>query len=346
MTLEAVGATPAAGILTRELSLGSCSPSDSRFEVLRATVWSLAAPAAKAHVNRVVGSALPVWQFLSGRATASDETLRAELRAALSTLSDAGDLLELAGGYWAPATTRLVELPDGVGHLIVGGVPSSLLGVEDGLIQFHGPHRHLATLPSGLCVALPVESLGSWAKVPNDALQDWARDVVNSFERRPYSPASGDVFEFYRPADARSWTPQFKRWTEDAGDMSGTLLARRRRLYGARENRLVDVIAGRIVGVCELHDVDVRRLMYAFDLAAGTPVRAQQLRAGDQPEWLFTSELPRPEQRTFTAFGTLTIPDDRPWERRWTFVRNEALALKMIRDLGVVLQQPNGEPRR
>lgn len=341
-----VGATPAVGIATRQLFRGSCSPSDCRFEILRATVWSLAAPAAKAHVNRVVGSALPVWQFLSGRVSASDETLRAELRAALSTLADAGDLLELPGGHWAPATTRLVELPDEVGHLVVGGVPSSVLSGQDDLIQFHGPHRHLATSPSELSVELPVESLGSWAKLPSDALQDWARDVVGSFERRPYSPASGDLFEFYRPTDARSQTPQFKRWSEDAGNISGTLLARRRRLYGARENRLVDVQAGRIVSSCELPDIDVRRLMYAFDLAAGTPVRAQQLRAGHRPEWLFTSELPRPEQRTFTAFGSLTIPIDRPWERRWTFVRNEALALKMLRDLGIVLQPSNGEPRR
>lgn len=346
MTFEAVGATPAVGSVTRQLSLGSCSPSDSRFEILRATVWSLAAPAARAHVNRVVGSALPVWQFLSGRAATSHETLRAELRAALSTLADAGDLLELPGGYWAPATTRLVELPDGVGHLVVGGVPSSLLDVEDDRIQFHGPHRHLSAPPSELPVALPVEPLGSWANLPTDAIQDWARDVVSSFERRPYSPASDDAFEFYRPADAGSGTPQFKRWSEDAGNTSGTLLARRRRLYGARESRLVDVNAGRIVSSCELPGVDVRRLMYAFDITAGTPVRAQQLRAGHQPEWLFTSELPRPEQRAFTAFGTLTIPDDRPWERRWTFVRNQALALKMIRDLGIVLQSSNGEPRR
>jgi len=341
-----VDAAQAVGVVRRDLALGSCSPSDSRFELLRASVWSLAAPTNKAHVNRVIGSALPVWQFLSGRATASEETLRAELRVALSMLEDAGDLLELSGGYWAPATTRLVELPDGVGHLLVGGAPSAVLDVDGDLMQFHGPHRHLTRLPSELSAALPVENIASWARLPNESLQDWTRDVVDSFVRRPYSPASAEVFEFYRPAEARPGTPQFRRWSEDAGKVTDTLLARRRRLYGAREYRLVDVRAGQIVGAGELHDVDVRRLMYSFDLAAGKPVRARRLRAGDRPEWLFTSELPRPEQRTFTAFGTLTIPNDRPFERRWTFVRNEALALKLLRDLGIVLEQHYGEPPR
>jgi hypothetical protein len=261
-------------------------------------------------------------------------------------LEDAGDLLELSGGYWAPATTRLVALPEGVGYLLVGGIPSSLLSVDRTLIQFHGPHRHLATLPSELSMALPVESFASWGRLPSESLHDWARDVVDSFVRQPYSPASGDMFEFYLPADARAGTPQFKRWSEDATKITGTLLARRRRLYGAREYRLVDVRAGQIIGVSELHTVDVRRLMYAFDLAVGNPVRARRLPASDPSEWLFTSELPRPEQRAFTAFGTLTIPDDRPFERRWTFLRNEAIALKMLRDLGIVLEQQHGGPRR
>jgi hypothetical protein len=324
----------------------SCPSFSSQFEILRATVWSMAAPAGEVHVNRVLSAALPTWRLLSERSTASEEALRAELRAALSTLEDAGDLLRLSGGYWCPATARLVEFPAGAGHLLIGGVPSSLLPIDSATVEYHGPHRHLAKPSPELSAALPVEEFASWSRMPNVSLQEWAREAIDSFERLPYSPTSAEAFEFYLPASSRPGTPQFKRWSDSAGNTTGTLLARRMRLYGAREYRLVDVRVGRVVGACDLHGFDVRRLMYALDLAAKNAVRARRLHAGDQAEWLFTSELPRAEQRTFAAFGTLTIPDARPFERRWVFTRNEELALSMLRDLGMTLEQPNREDRR
>jgi hypothetical protein len=170
--------------------------------------------------------------------------------------------------------------------------------------------------------------------------------VIESLECQPYSPTSTESFEFYLPASARPGTSQFRRWSDSAGNATGTLLARRLRLYGAREYRLVDLRAGRIVGACDLQGIDVRRLMYALDVGAKNPVRARRLHAGPQAEWLFASELPRAEQRTFAAFGTLTIPADRPFERRWAFARNEELAIGMLRDLGITLEQHHGEERR
>jgi len=315
----------AASAVRRALGLNeSCQSSESRFEVLRATVWSMAAPASKAHVNRVLGAALPTWQLLSGRAAATEEALRTDLREALSTLEDAGDLLQLRGGYWAPATARFVELPDAAGYLLVGGAPSALLLVNRDAVRYHGPHRHFAEVPSEVATSLPLE--------------DWARHVFSSLERQNYSPTSTDAFAFYLPAGSRPGAPRFTRWSDSAGDSSGTLLARRTRLYGAREYRLVDVRAGRIVGACEVQGDDALRLMYALDLAAKNPIRARRRRVGEQTEWLFTTALPRAEQRAFAAFGTLTIPDDRPFERRWTFVRNEELALRMLRSLGIALE--------
>jgi hypothetical protein len=324
----------------QQLRLGSCSPAETRFELLRATVWSLAVPYRKAHVNRVVGTALPTWRLLSERDTTNDETLRAELRGALSALEDAGDLVAVTGGYWAPATLRLVALPDGVGSLLVGGAPSALLQLDVEAIQFHGPHRHVAHLPAGLASVVPLETFDSWTRQPEKfSLQEWAGEVFEAFERSPYAPSSSDVFEFYLPAACKAGTPQFFRWAESADNVTATLLARRRRLYGAREYRLVDMKAGRIVGACELHDVDVRRLMYALDVAAKNPVRARPTRVEGRIEWLFTSELPRAEQRAFAAFGQLTIRDERSFERRWTFMRNEELALDMLRSLGIALGQ-------
>ena len=330
----------------RALSLGSCSPSDSVFELLRATVWSLAAPTSTVHINRVLNTSLPSWHVLSERPPAGDETLRTELRAALSALADSGDLVELSGGNWAPGVPRLVELPDRLGYLVVGGVPSSLLPLEASAITFHGPHRHLVTPPPELRATLPTEDLRSWARMPDMPLQQWARESLESLERHSYSPTHSDVFEFYLPSASRLGAPQLFRWFESAGAHTGALLARRRRSYGAREYRLVDVHSGRIASSCDLHDFDVSRMMYAFDMTAHNPVRARPLRVAGRTEWLFTSDLPRAEQRTFAAFGTLAIVAERRFERRWTFLRHEALALDMMRSLGIAIGQSRQQDRQ
>lgn len=324
-----------------QLNIGS----DNLFEVLRAAIWGIAASASKVHVNRVLGSILPTWRLLSQRSDASEEMLRTELHEALSTLQNTGDLLEFSGGYWAPATARFVELPDGAGHLLVGGVPSAFLPIDPVTLQYHGPYRHFSKLPAELAAALPREDLKSWSGLPSVPLEQWHREVIESIDRQSYAPTVADTFEFYLPENTKPGAPQFKRWFESAGSTNSTLLARRARIYGAREYRLVDVRSGRIISACELHDIDVRRLMYGIDLAAKNPVRARSLGVGHQGAWLLTSELPRAEQRTFAAFGTLTIPEDRPFERRWTFLRNEEIALGMLRSLGIELGQQSREDR-
>lgn len=322
----------------RALDLAAlCPASSTQFEILRATVWSMAAPKGAVHINRVLAAALPAWRLLSGRSTASHESLRADLRAALVALEGAGDLLRLPGGYWGPATARIVEFPAEAGRLLVGGVPSSLLLINPDVVQYHGPHRHLIEPAPELDATLPKEDLASWSRRPSAPPQEWAREVIESSERQPYSPTSAEMFEFYTPTTARPGTPQFRRWSDNPGPETTTMLARRMRIYGAREYRLVDVRAERVVGVCDLQGVDVRRLMYALDLAAKNPVWARRLDR-ERAEWLFMSELPRAEQRAFAACGTLTIPDERPFERRWTFVRNEELAVGMLRELGITLE--------
>jgi hypothetical protein len=315
----------------------SCPASSTQFEILRATVWSTAAPNGAIHINRVLAAALPVWRVLSERSTASDGTLRADLRAALVALESAGDLLRLPGGYWGPATARIVELPVEAGRLLIGGVPSSFLPINPDVVEYHGPHRRLIELAPEVDAALPKEDLASWSRRPSAPLQEWAREVIESSERQPYTPTGAETFEFYTPMSAQLGAPQFGRWSDNPGPKTITMLARRMRIYGAREYRLVDVRAERVVGACDLQGVDVRRLMYALDLAAKNPVRARRL-SQERAEWLFMSELPRAEQRTFAACGMLTIPEDRPFERRWTFVRNEDLALGMLRELGITLE--------
>jgi hypothetical protein len=336
--------TEAVAAVKRALSLGaSCSLSESRFEVVRATVWSLAGPASRVHTNRILSEALPSWQLLSEGSLTSEEAHRSEIREALAVLEDVGDLLQSSGGYWTPATARIVKLPEKLGNLLIGGAPSSLLPIPSSEIEYHGPHRHLASFPPNLEKAASVEDFVSWAKLPDLPIQDWAREVVNELERQPYAPMTAESFEFYLPENSRPGAPQFKRWFNNPGSATGTLLARRVRLYGAREYRLVDVQGGRIVGICELHDMDVRRLMYALDLTGENPTRAKALRLGASVEWRFTSELPRPEQRIFASLGALTIPPDRPFERRWAFVRNEQLVLQRLHALGIDAGQQRQE---
>jgi hypothetical protein len=323
----------------RRLLLDRCPVGECRFEILRATIWSIANPSNHAHINRVLAAALPTWRLLAERPAASDETLRTELRDALSALQDAGDLVSLGGGYWAPGTTRLVEFPERDGTLIVGGVPSGLLKLDSEAIGFHGPHRHLLLLPEELAAVLPREDFDSWAKRPEPGtLQQWAREVFDSLERVAYTPGSPEVLEFYQPGIARIGVPQYFRWSGSPPRITGTLLARRRRVYGAYDYRLVDIAGGHVVGVCELHDIDVRRLMYALDLDTSNPVQARSRRVDSQTEWLFRSPLPRAEQRAFAAIGTLAISDERRYESRWTFSRHEELAIKMMRSLGIGIE--------
>ncbi|MGN7918752.1 hypothetical protein [Lysobacter sp. 22409] len=320
------------------LGLEPDQSADRQFELLRSTVWSLATPTGRVHINRILSVALPAWRVQSEDKHASDEGLRAELRSGLSALQDAGDLIELRGGYWVPATVRLVELPQGAGHLLIGGMPSDLLPIGQDRIRVQGLYRHLSAPPASLTRLLPCESLASWSRLPTYAsLLDWGRGVIDSIERQPYSPSAQDSFEFYLPGRARKATPQFKRWFTDTEAATGTLLARRTRAYGAREYRLIDVDSGRLVGSSTLPGIDVRRLMYCLDLEAQNPVSAQHTLGEDGPFWLLTSELPRPEQRLFSVFGGLTVPEDRPFERRWVFERSEEVALEAMRSLGIVV---------
>lgn len=333
------------GALDSFLGLEPHQSADRRFALLRSTVWSLATATGKAHINRILGVALPAWRVLSEGKHASDEGLRTELRSALSALQDVGDLIESRGGYWAPATARLVELPGNAGHLLVGGMPSEMLPIQEERIRLHGLHRQLSVVPPSLTALLPCESLASWSRLPNyTSLLDWAKGVIGSIERQPYAPTAQDSFEFYLPGRARTAAPQYKRWFTDTEAATGTLLARRTRAYGAREYRLIDVDSGRLVGSSTLPGIDVRRLMYALDLDANNPVLAHHV-LEDRPYWLITSELPRAEQRLFSVFGTLTVPEDRPFERRWAFERSEDVALEMLRSLGVVLQQKSHRAR-
>jgi hypothetical protein len=309
---------------------------DARFELIRATVWTFSSHGVLPYVAKMINTSLPSWRLLrNGPPDTDEETLRKELRTTLEMLGRSGDIIEVAGGRWTAATTRVVKLDHGAADLLVGGAPLSRLPVSPAAVRHHGPYRYIQRGDS-LSAALPEEDLATWARLPDLPLLEWAQDLRDSLERVPYRPATQESFEFYLPTRARAAVPQFRRWSAEPADARGTLLARRTRLFGAREYRLVDVERGRIVRTSELPTSEARRLMYALDFEAGTCVQARCTTLDkDRIEIVLASELPREEQRVLAALGQLDIPAERRFERRWTFRRAYVLALKLLRDLGI-----------
>ncbi len=322
-----------------------CSPAEARFELLRSLVWSLSRTG-PVYVARLLSAAIPSWRLLYEREGLDEDTLRTELRDGLSLLLDAGDLVEVAGGRWTAATTRLVRPELDAQYLLIGGAPLSVLPIAPEMVQHHGPHRLLGEC-EGLTSLLPREDLSAWARIPDGTLNEWAKDLRESLARAPYAPIGHERFEFYLPGGARLHAPQFRRWTEEPGPASATLLARRTRVFGAREYRLVDVAGGRVHGSCGVPAADARRLMYALDSEAENPVQARlSVFESSSIRVVMSSELPRPEKRVLASLGTLDIPVERRWERKWSFRRGGELALSLIRALGVEVVNTSREGRR
>lgn len=313
----------------------NCLSRECQFELLRTVVWSLSAPHSRVHISRVINSTLASWKLLSDFTTGAEEDFRCEIREAMSVIEAAGDLIELGKGFWTSATTRTVCLPNKSSRLIVGGLPCSLFYVPRDAIRFHGPHRHISSIIGPIATTLPSESFNSWVKLPEGTLMQWANAHLESLQLSAYSPNNSGPFEFYIPQFARRYCPQFKRWYGNAKLSTGLYLARRRRVYGAKEFRLVELKSGQITKSCELLAVDVRRLMYAHDSHAKNPVRVRTSKHQTTSEWLFSSELPLPEQRAFSTIGKLDIPDERPYLRRWSFPNNDDMVRSLVSALGI-----------
>src|SRR5436190_2661128 len=94
----------------------SASQSESlRFELLRALTWALTSGTQPVHVLRLLNRTASVASTLLQ--SPDDRQVRSVLREGLDALADAGDLVELDGGLWLPATSRFVRLGHEDGHL-------------------------------------------------------------------------------------------------------------------------------------------------------------------------------------------------------------------------------------
>jgi hypothetical protein len=355
----------ALALLVREV-VGE-APADRRAVecgVVRGYLWALTdGGKSPVHVSRLLNRAAEAYAAVdrgvpttsAARAAASDEegTARERLRAALEELEDVLDAAQLPNGRWLPAPTRLVAVSKD--HtLLVGGLPSSVLAESwRTSIEHRGPFRRLLDLRFGSELAVPSAPREWWIGAAPRDLRAWGLAVLNDAELQPYS--SGDEtetcrFSVYAPGDARPGEAQGFRW-RDAGrnTKDAVYLARRERVFGQREYRVAELRAGRVMrsGPVEVGDGDVRRVMYALDLAAGNPTRARVRAAATATTFELASELPRRERRLFAALGRLSVPDGKYYPRKWAFrLTDVSEAEEALRGLGVELSGAGKETGR
>jgi len=337
MTIEAISIPDAIDASIASLRLGESQASDvACFELLRSIVWCQSRGQHQVHIAKILNAGIPVWRLMCGRRDVPEKTLREELSSALKTLQEVGDLIEAPGGRWLSATTRRITNVEMGIDLIVGGAPNSALPFNIHTIRHHGPYRHL-TADSIVGPFVPCESLPSWARLPETTLSEWAAQMLSSLRRLPYTPTSSESFDFYQPETARAGVPQYRRWSEQLKTANGTFLAMRKRIYNAKEYRIVDVEDGRISRICEFPSRDARRMMYALDCEARNPVVAIMSAEKHETMVLLKSEIPSQEKLVFAALGKLSIPSNRPFERRWIFKQPQVLVLKLLKSLGITI---------
>lgn len=306
--------------------------------LVRTVLWALTREG-PTHILRLTNQLLDL--ATSNAGTVDEPALRSRFRRILDDLADAGDILELAGGRWHPAAVREVDLGGlGNGRLLVGGVPTTALPAElRGRIVHDRAFRRVHDDGIREAIGLPIEQLDSWAGAPTDPLAEWAKAILGS-ALAPYAGQDGgSSWRVYAPQEARRGAPQRWRWLERFDAVSGRLLADRRRIFGAREYRVIEVRQGRVErSGAILLPGEARRLKYAMDALAGNPVEAASESMAETLKLTLWSELPRPELRLFAALGSLEVPADRYYPRIWRISGPaREVAVQRLHALGVRL---------
>lgn len=319
-------------------------------ELVRAALWGLTR-GGPVHINRllnVAGDLHLAMGHASGHETtgADEEHARGQLRRTLDVVAEAGDIVELDQGRWSPTRPRVVYLGAGSPErLLLGGVPSSVLPDElrktlshRGALRFtHSAHLERALM-------LRVDPLDAWIGAPSLALRDWAQALLTTSLSSYSEPADGADVQVYAPAVKKRAT-QMHRWADASVCADGRYLAKRRRVYGAIERRIVELGGGRIVASGNvLMPGEARRMMYAFDAFASRQVRAEVLPDGEGFRLTLWSEVPSAERRFFSLVGELSAPEDRYYPRTWRFPRSwEGEVRRRLEALEVNVQGPRGE---
>lgn len=306
--------------VSRSLDSDDSDPVALTCELLRAVLWA-STRHGPVHINRLLNLIIEV--ALASSATVEQEATRAQIRKALDTLAEVGDVLELDRGHWYPTSPRIVDLgAESAERLLVGGVPTSVL---PGPLRQEVAHRETLRFVRGTeferTFTVNVTPLDEWIGAPQLSLRDWGRTLLAT-RLVPYSALSeGAPMEIYAPESKRSRN-QGSRWSDAADAADGRHLARRRRVYGGAEYRIVDLRDRVVVASCNaLMPGEGRRLMYACDALAGRQVDAAARREEDVLRLTLWSEVPSPERRFFAIAGSVTGPEGAYYPRTWRFQR-------------------------
>jgi hypothetical protein len=313
-SIEPITAARAKFLLHDWLNGGIVSDLAADCSLLRSCVWALSNTFEPVHVLRVLNLALAV-----SDCKGDVPQRRQELRRILEELCEVRDLVSLPEGRWLPAPTREVPLPDSNERLLVGGLPTSALPSDlRGYVVHHGPYRRVMGSTLSNALGLPSEPVASWAGGPTQDLENWSEEILSS-ELSPYQEYQDrSRFRVYAP-EVSTGSLQIRRWVDRLGDLSGRYLARRERVFGAFEYRVIELTKGTVVATNDLPFSDARRLMYALDWRAKKPIEIKFKTKENYLSIIVRSELPGPEQRLFAAIGNLQVPDEAYYPRTWTF---------------------------
>ena len=319
-TLEVLGSTAAQA---QPAAVNDGLRSAIRYDLLRTVLWSLTRSGEAAHVVRVLNLAFNSEPCPTAGSIMTASARRDRLRRCLDELEEAGDAEALDDGRWIPAPVRVVPLPGSHSEkLLVGGVPSALLGKDLGdSIVAHGAFRRTSGEAIQRALGLSAESLESWSGIPDGTIREWGKAILGG-RLSPYQEDAGkdSVFMLYAPQKARRYAIQTKRWERPWKEAQGRFLAQRSRIFGVVEYRLVEVNRGKVShsSAC-LAPGEARRLRYAVDAIEENPTRVHWESQPPQERLEFWSELPKAEQRLFTSLGRLTVDEDRYYPRVWDF---------------------------
>ncbi len=272
----------------------------------------------------------------------SQDEIKQRLDETLLELAIIGDIASLPGGYWIPTPLRIVNLPDAKHWLVLGGMPTHLLPSSlHAVLEHNGTARFLTSLPDEQKPDIDHQPYQEWLRTPDQAIDQWTSTVLDTVVLNPAGEISIDV---YAPAKARGGSYQYERWTKQIGKLSsGRYLARIVRRRNSPAYMIAQIDNGRPValGVPDLGEGDIRRLMYGLDRHAHNPVRIMAKRHSTYWTLTLRSALPYAEHRLLLALGTLRTRDDGKYYPRWwdVPVRYFSQVYRALIDLGAAVDK-------
>lgn len=311
-------------------------------EFLRATLWALSQRGSEPiYTTRLLYAALPparaLREFTVTDHQASEDQVWDALKQTLAELEAIGDVASLPRGYWLPTPLRYIPLRSGRRWLLLGGCPTRMLPPDlRRRLEWNDVARFLCGDPTEIGEELSRDTLENWTRVPAMDLVAWGAQVIRSSQLQPFEDPEIQ-FEYYAPEIVRQQL-QFNRWTSNAGRLAdGRHLARRKYRHGTTSFSIVELDSGRVIasGPPQLDDGDIRRLLYALDALAALPVIVEIEHSHEDRVFVLRNELPRAENRLFTALGQLlpSVGDQyypRRWKIRLPYVREAIHALRAL----------------